>query len=473
MEYELSVGLEVHAELNTKTKIFCGCENRFGAPPNTLVCPVCMGLPGALPVLSEAVLEQAVRMGHALHCDINRVCRLDRKQYFYPDLPKAYQISQDEIPLCSEGFLELTGEGKPVRVRIERIHIEEDAGKLVHAPEGGTLVDYNRCGVPLIEIVTAPDLHAPEQVGWFLEEIRSILRCLGVSDCRMEEGSMRCDVNVSLRPACAAALGARCELKNVATISGAVRAVQCEAARQREILQSGGVIERETRRWDDAENKSLPMRSKEETADYRFFPEPDLGTVVLPEEQVRALLETLPELPADRRRRLCTQYGITPYAAVQLTADPARAGYFEQGMAAGLCTGKELANWILGDLLAMRGLEPGDRFIEPERLAALAALAERGEISRTAGKTLLAALPSSGLAPGELARKMGLLQENDSAALATIAEKVLWENPAPVADYRAGKTKALGFLVGKCMAASGGRGNPAVLRRILTEKLDA
>ena len=466
MEYELSVGLEVHAELNTKTKIFCGCENRFGAPPNTLVCPVCMGLPGALPVLSEAVLAQAVRMGHALHCDINRVCRLDRKQYFYPDLPKAYQISQNEIPLCSEGFLELSGDREPVRIRIERIHIEEDAGKLVHAPDGRTLVDYNRCGVPLIEIVTAPDLHAPEQVGWFLEEIRLILRCLGVSDCRMEEGSMRCDVNVSLRPVGAAALGDRCELKNIATISGAVRAAAYEAARQREILQNGGVIERETRRWDDVQNKSLPMRSKEETADYRFFPEPDLGSVV------RTLLETLPELPADRRRRLCTQYGVSGYAAAQLTADPARAGYFEQGMAAGLCSGKELANWILGDLLAMRGLEPGEPFIEPERLAALAALTEQGKLSRTAGKTLLAALPSSGLSPGELARKMGLLQENDSAALASIAEKVLRDYPVPVADYRAGKTKALGFLVGKCMAASGGRGNPAVLRRILTEMLD-
>lgn len=473
MEYELFVGLEVHAELRTKTKIFCGCENRFGAPPNTLVCPVCMGLPGALPVLNQAVLEQAVRMGHALHCAVNRVCRLDRKQYFYPDLPKAYQISQNEIPLCSGGFLELSGEGETVRVRIERIHIEEDAGKLTHAPDGRTLVDYNRCGVPLIEIVTAPDLHAPEQVGRFLEEIRSILRCLGVSDCRMEEGSMRCDVNVSLRKKGDKALGERCELKNVATISGAVRAVEYEAARQRKILQSGGVIERETRRWDDEGGKSLLMRSKEEMADYRFFPEPDLGTVVLSEEQVQALLAALPELPADRRRRLSRQYGLSAYAAAQLTVDPARADYFEQGMSAGLCSAKELANWMLGDLLANRGLEPGDHYIAPERLAALAELAERGEISRTAGKTLLAALPSSGKTPGELARSMGLLQENDSGALSAIVEKVLREHPAPVEEYRMGKTKVLGFLVGKCMAASGGRGNPAVLRQLLAEKLDA
>ena len=475
MEYELSVGLEVHAELNTKTKIFCGCENRFGAPPNTLVCPVCMGLPGALPVLSEAVLAQAVRMGHALHCDINRVCRLDRKQYFYPDLPKAYQISQNEIPLCSEGFLELSGDREPVRIRIERIHIEEDAGKLIHSESfSGSLVDLNRCGVPLIEIVSEPDMRSAHEAKAYLDSIRAILQYLDISDCKMQEGSIRCDVNVSVMPEGAAQFGTRCEMKNVNGFSAVERAIEYEARRQMEILEAGGTISQETRRWDDLAGKNYLLRSKEDAQDYRYFPEPDLGAIVVPEELLEALRATIPELPGAKLLRYMKETGLPFFDANLLCENPDKADYFEKCLALGLCQPKAVSNWLLGDvsrILNEKNKAIADTRLTPEKLCQMIALIEKKTISNTAGKTVLEEIIWSDKTPGDVVKEKGLAQISDTSALEAIVQSVIDANQKVVADFHGGKTNALGFLVGQCMRQSKGQGNPAIIRELLEKAL--
>jgi aspartyl-tRNA(Asn)/glutamyl-tRNA(Gln) amidotransferase subunit B len=475
-QFETVIGLEVHAELNTASKIYCSCKNAFSREPNTQICPVCMGLPGALPVLNKKVVDYAIRMGHALHCRIRSVSRQDRKNYFYPDLPKAYQISQAQFPLCENGFLEIEADGIQRRVGIARIHIEEDAGKLLHDSEcTGTLVDFNRCGVPLIEIVTQPDLRSSSEAKTFLDAIKFILRYLNISDCRMQEGSIRCDVNVSVRPVGSTEYGTRCEMKNVNSFSAAVRGIAYEAQRQIAILEAGGIVEQETRRWDDAAGRSVPMRSKEDAHDYRYFPEPDLLSIVVDEARVRMLYESLPELPDARIRRYCREYGITREDAVQLAETPERAAYFDTCVMQAQCSARSICNWLLADAAKYTndtGIPISDTCMTPQRLTALIAAVEEGQISNSAGKTVFQEVLRQDKEPAQLITALGLQQNSDSAALAQLIDTVLAANAKSAADYCRGKTNALGYLVGQCMKASGGTANPKLLREILIQKLE-
>lgn len=475
-QFETVIGLEVHAELNTASKIYCSCKNAFSREPNTQICPVCMGLPGALPVLNKKVVDYAIRMGHALHCRIRSVSRQDRKNYFYPDLPKAYQISQAQFPLCENGFLEIEADGIQRRVGIARIHIEEDAGKLLHDSAcTGTLVDFNRCGVPLIEIVTQPDLRSSSEAKAFLDAIKFILRYLNISDCRMQEGSIRCDVNVSVRPVGSTEYGTRCEMKNVNSFSAAVRGIAYEAQRQIAILEAGGIVEQETRRWDDAAGRSVSMRSKEDAHDYRYFPEPDLLSIVVDEARVRMLYESLPELPDAKIRRYCREYGITREEAVQLAETPERAAYFDTCVMQAQCSAQSICNWLLADAAKYTndtGIPISDTCMTPHRLTALIAAVEEGQISNSAGKTVFQEVLRQDKEPAQLIAALGLQQNSDSAALAQLIDTVLAANAKSVADYCRGKTNALGYLVGQCMKASGGTANPKLLREILIQKLE-
>ncbi len=474
--FETVIGLEVHAELNTKTKIFCSCENRFGAEVNTLCCPVCMGLPGTLPVLNQQVVESAVKMGHALNCKINGVTKQDRKNYFYPDLPKAYQISQFDVPLCEHGYLDILVGDDVRRIGVTRIHIEEDAGKLIHDDSfDGTLCDYNRCGVPLIEIVSEPDLRSAEEAKAYLETITTILLYLGISDAKMQEGSVRCDVNVSVRPKGAAEFGTRCEMKNVNSFGAVYRAIVYESERQMEVLASGGTIQQETRRWDDAKNKSIVMRSKEDAQDYRYFPDPDLLTFVVSDEKIAALKASLPELPTAKTLRYVKEFGLQKIDAQLLSVNKARADFFDSCVALGRCEAKTVANWVLGDiakLLNEQRVEITDTALTPEHLVGMIELINKGTISNTAAKTVLEEIMAKDVEPEEVVKEKGLAQISDASALAGIVDKVLADNPKAVADYKKGKTNVAGFLVGQCMRASRGQGNPATLRDMVIEAIE-
>ncbi len=475
-DYEMVVGLEVHAELNTKTKIFCGCKNSFGAAVNTQVCPVCMGFPGTLPVLNGAVVDYAIKMGHALGCTINNLCKQDRKNYFYPDLPKAYQISQFDIPLCSDGKLDILVDGKPVTIGVTRIHIEEDAGKLIHLDKaGGTLVDMNRCGVPLIEIVSEPDFRSTAQVKAYLDTIKLILQYLDISDCKMQEGSIRCDVNVSARKKGDTAFGTRTEMKNVNTFSGAVRAIEYEFARQVEILEAGGSISQETLRWDDQQGRNFPLRSKEDAHDYRYFREPDLPPIVVSPEHVQELKDSLPELPNVKAIRFVGEYGLPMYDAQLLCEARTKAEFFERCV--GLCsaTPKTVSNWVLGDVtkvLNERNCDIADLKLTPENLAEMIDLIEAGTISVTAGKTVLETIVDEDVKPSALVEKLGLKQVSDTAELEGIVSEVLKGNPKAVEDYKKGKTNVTGFLVGQCMRATKGKANPGVLGELVKKLLE-
>ena len=353
MKYEIVVGLEVHAELNTKTKIYCGCKNSFGSMVNSNCCPICTGMPGTLPTLNKSVVDYAVRMGYALHCSINNICKMDRKNYFYPDLPKAYQISQFDIPLCENGYIDaiVDEEGHTKRIGVTRIHIEEDAGKLIHSDDfAGSLVDFNRCGVPLIEIVSEPDMRSSAEAKAYLDTIKATLQYLGISDCKMQEGSIRCDVNVSVRPEGATEFGTRVEMKNVNSFSATVRAIEYEAARQIEILENGGEIHQETRRWDDIAGKNILLRSKEDAQDYRYFPEPDLKTIYVEESRLAELKASIPELPNDKLLRLMKQYKLPYFDANLMAENPDKADYFEAVAVLGRCQPKNISNWLLGDI---------------------------------------------------------------------------------------------------------------------------
>ncbi len=472
--YETVIGLEIHAELNTASKLYCGCRNVFGAAPNTQVCPVCLGLPGALPVLNAAAVDYAIMMGHALGCRIHSLSRQDRKHYFYPDLPKAYQISQAQVPLCEEGCLHFLTEGKETAVRIQRIHIEEDAGKLLHEDSGGTLADYNRCGVPLIEIVTHPDLRSSAEAKACLETVKSILLYLGISDCKMQEGSIRCDVNVSLREAGSTAFGTRCEMKNINSFSAAVRGIEYERKRQTAILEAGGIIEQETRRWDDGKGMSIPMRSKEDAEDYRFFPEPDLPVISVPEERIAALKAALPELPNEKIVRYVHSFGLKPEDAVLLMESPDKCRLFDECTALELCPPGEICKWILGDVskfMNETGRSIPETPITAHRLCRLIACVQNGEISNSAGKRVFQEMLHRDAEPEMLIAELGLVQNSDADALRLLAQEIIAANPQSAADYRRGKTRALGYLVGQCMKASGGRANPGILREIVTEIL--
>ena len=478
MNYETIIGLEVHAELNTKTKIYCGCKNSFGSEVNSNCCPICTGMPGTLPTLNEKVAEYAIRMGYALGCKINNVCKADRKNYFYPDLPKAYQISQFDVPLCEHGHIDaiVDEEGHTKRIGVTRIHIEEDAGKLIHADTfAGSLVDFNRCGVPLIEIVSEPDMRSSAEAKAYLDSIKAILQYLDISDCKMQEGSIRCDVNVSVRPQGQKEFGTRCEMKNVNSFSAVVRAIDYEAKRQISVLEAGGVVRQETRRWDDLEGESYVMRTKEDAQDYRYFPDPDLLTIVIPEEKLEELKASIPELPGAKLLRYMKDYSLPYFDANLLAESVDKAAFFDAAMALGGCQPKNISNWILGDIsriLNEKNLTLAETSLTPEKLCAMVSLIEKATISNTAGKTVLEEIIFSDKTPDDVVKEKGLAQISDSSALEGIVSQVIESNPKVVADYKGGKTNALGFLVGQCMKLSKGQGNPAILRDLLAKALD-
>lgn len=474
--YEIVVGLEVHAELSTKTKIFCGCKNEFGAEVNTNVCPVCMGLPGTLPVLNEQVVEYAIKMGHALNCHINSVTKQDRKNYFYPDLPKSYQISQFDIPLCENGYLDVLVGDEVKRIGVTRIHIEEDAGKLIHdADLGGTLADYNRCGVPLIEIVSEPDIRSADEAKAYLDTIHTTLLYLGISDAKMQEGSVRCDVNVSVRPKGSTEFGTRVEMKNVNSFSAAHRAITYEANRQIDVLSHDGKIEQETRKWDDVKGRSVVLRSKEDAQDYRYFPDPDLLTFVVPQEKIDRLKARLPELPVAKTMRYMSEYGLSKADSELLALDKNVAEFFEKCVGSGKCSAKSVSNWILGDvfkILNERRCSINDLALTAENLSEMISLIEKKTISNAAGKTVFEIIVDADKDPNEIVKEKGLAQVSDTGALAAIVEKVLANNEKAVNDYKSGKTNVVGFLVGQCMKESRGQGNPSILKEMVVAAID-
>lgn len=473
--YELVVGLEVHAELNTASKIYCSCRNAFGMEVNTQCCPVCMGMPGTLPTLNEKVVEYAAKMGYALNCTINSVSKQDRKNYFYPDLPKAYQISQFDIPLCEHGYLDIWVDGEERRIGVTRIHIEEDAGKLIHDDSfTGTLVDFNRCGVPLIEIVSEPDLRSSAEAKAYLDTIKSILEYLNISDCKMQEGSIRCDINVSVHKP-GEPFGTRVEMKNVNTFSGAVRAIEYEAARQVEVLEAGGTISQETRRWDDLKGENVLLRSKEDAQDYRYFPEPDLLTIVLNEEKLKELKESIPELPNKKKVRYIKEMGLPEADAVLLAETKEKSDFFESILAAAPIKAKNAANWVLGDvsrLMNEQNKSINDLNLDPKQIAEIIALIEGNKISSSAGKQVFDEMMKTGKKPAEIVKEKGLEQVSDTSALQAIVDGVVANNQKSITDYKNGKTNALGFLVGQCMKASKGKGNPALMKEMLSKYLE-
>lgn len=474
MEYEIVVGLEVHAELNTRSKIYCNCKNAFGLEVNTQVCPVCMGMPGTLPTLNEKVVEYAVKMGHALGCTINNVSKQDRKNYFYPDLPKAYQISQAEVPLCEHGKLDvMLDDGTVKTIGVTRIHIEEDAGKLLHDESfAGSLVDLNRCGVPLIEIVSEPDMRSSAEAKAYLETIKSILQYINISDCKMQEGSIRCDVNVSVRPKGSDKFGTRCEMKNVNSFSAAVRGIEYEAKRQIEVLENGGTVMQETRRWDDVKGMSISMRSKEDAQDYRYFPEPDLLTIVVPEEKVQAIKESIPELPNVKLMRYVKTLGLNQTDATLIVENLDRAKLMDECIEIGKGTPKSIAKWILADVskyMNDTGKSIHDTPLTAARLCELVAEIEKGTISNSTGKTVFEAVIAEDKDPSVIIKERGLSQNSDTSALEAIAKEVLAANEKSITDFKNGKTNALGYLVGQCMKASKGKANPGLMKEIVTK----
>lgn len=473
MKYEAVIGLEVHAELSTKSKIFCACSTEFGAPINTHTCPVCTGMPGALPVLNKQVVHYAAKMGLATGCTVNRLCKSDRKNYFYPDLPKAYQISQFDVPICENGEVFFYVDGEKKSCRLERIHFEEDAGKLLHDEIDGTVVDFNRCGVPLIEMVTKPDLHSSAEAKEFLEMIKTTLSYLDICDCKMEEGSIRCDINVSIRPEGSTELGTRVEMKNVNTFSGAVRAIDYEIARQIDVVEHGGTIQQETRRWDDVKLKNTVMRTKEDAQDYRYFPDPDLIAVEIDDEWMHQIESEIPELPITRYERYLNEYGMTAMEARQLMDSFAKASMLDQAAASGKIKPKAAANWILSDIskyLNDKGVELGDTKMTSDKLVDLIVLIEKGTISGAAGKKVLKALFETDETAEQIVDRMGLKQVSDEGAILAIVQDVLAKNEKAVADFKAGKN-VTGFLVGQCMKASRGQGNPQIINKLLAQEL--
>jgi aspartyl-tRNA(Asn)/glutamyl-tRNA(Gln) amidotransferase subunit B len=478
MRFEPVIGLEIHAHLRTASKIFCGCSTAFGAPPNTQVCPVCLGLPGALPVVNRTAVDYAIRAGLALGCRINRTSVFARKNYFYPDLPKGYQISQYEQPLASAGVLEYVSADGPKRVGITRVHMEEDAGKSLHEgfsdSDRKTYVDFNRSSVPLIEIVTEPDLRSAADAAEFFGRLRAILVWLGVNDGNMEEGSLRCDANVSVRPAGSATLGTKAEVKNLNSFRFLQKALEFEIDRQIEVIASGGRVAQETRLWDAASGVTLSMRGKEEAHDYRYFPEPDLPPVVLDEARVAAIRDAMPELPDARRRRFVDAYGLPEYDAGQLTQVRATSDFFEAAVTAGAAP-KAVSNWMMGELaraLNASGRDLADSPITPDRLAGLLSLVEKGTISVAIAKGVFEKMFASGRGADEIVRAEGLSQIDDESQLREIIAAALASSADAVAQYRAGKASAFGFLVGQVMKATGGKANPKRVNDLLKKALD-
>lgn len=477
MSFETIIGLEIHAELKTKSKIFCGCSTEFASEPNANTCPVCLGHPGTLPVLNGEAVRLAVKAGMALGCKVNYLNRFDRKNYFYPDLPKAYQVSQYDMPVCTDGAVEFECGGRHVKVRINRVHLEEDAGKLIHLEdEPCSLVDYNRAGIPLIEIVTEPDMRSPLEAVTFMRMLKSILEYCDISDCRMEQGSLRCDANISVRPAGQKEFGTKVELKNINSFRELQKALEKEEKRQIELYRFGEShkIIQETRRWDSGKGRTVSMRSKEEAHDYRYFPEPDLPPVIIDETVVFAVKDSLPELPMEKYRRFTQEYGLSGDDADILTGDRYLSEYFEDTVREGAAP-KAAANWVLGDMLRMineSGISSREIPVEPACLRRLISMVEEGKISNTAGREVFREMFINGGSPEEIVEKKGLSQISSEDAILELVRKVIADNPKSVADYRGGKTKAIGFLVGQVMKESKGRANPAMVNELLAKELE-
>lgn len=474
MNYQTVVGLEVHVELATKTKIFCGCTTEFGGEPNTHVCPVCSGMPGVLPVLNKKVVEYAVRAGLALNCDITRVNKFDRKNYFYPDLPKAYQVSQLYLPVCRNGKVEIEVDGVKKYIGIHEIHMEEDAGKLVHDPwDDCTLVDYNRCGVPLLEIVSEPDFRSADEVTAYLTKLRDILMYLGVSDCKMQEGSMRADVNISVMPVGSSKLGTRTELKNMNSFKAIYRAINYESARQTELLENGGKVIQETRRWDANKDATFAMRSKENAQDYRYFPEPDLLPVEISEEWIENTKKTMPELPEAKRARYVSEYGLSEYDAGVLTSDRDIARVFEGVVAKG-GSPREACNMVTGEMMKLMSETstlPEELNIDAGKIAALIKMVADGKINRNTAKDVFAEVFRYGADPVRYVEENGLGMLNDISLVESTIDDVIANNPKSIEDYKNGKEKAFGFLVGQTMKTLNGRADPQTVNDILKKKL--
>ncbi len=473
-QYETVIGLEVHVELATKTKIFCGCSTAFGGAPNTHTCPVCTGMPGSLPVLNKQVVEYAMAVGLATNCQIHQFCKFDRKNYFYPDNPQNYQISQLYLPICHDGGIEIeTSAGKKV-IGIHEIHMEEDAGKLIHDEwEDCTLVDYNRSGVPLIEIVSEPDMRSAEEVIAYLDKLRLIVQYLGASDCKLQEGSMRADVNLSVREAGAKEFGTRTEMKNLNSFKAIGRAIEGERARQIELLEEGKKVIQETRRWDDNKEYSYPMRSKEDAHDYRYFPDPDLVPVIISDEWLQEVRDRQPELRTEKLERYKKEFDIPAYDADILTGSKRLADLFEETTA--LCgKPKKVSNWLMGEtlrLLKEEGKEPEDLSFTPQHLASLIELLDAGTINQTVAKEVFEKIYYEDVDPQVYVEEHGLKMVNDDNLLRTVVEGVIAANPQSVADYKGGKEKALGFLVGQTMKQMKGKANPGAVNKMLKELL--
>jgi aspartyl-tRNA(Asn)/glutamyl-tRNA(Gln) amidotransferase subunit B len=472
--FEAVIGLEVHAQLLTRSKVFCGCSADFGGEPNTRVCPICLGFPGVLPVLNRKALEFTIRTALALNCKIARFSKFDRKNYFYPDLPKNYQISQYDMPISYDGYLDIEVDGETRRIGIIRVHLEEETGKNIHlADEEKSLVDFNRTGVPLIEIVSKPDIRSPEEAKEYLMRLRDILMYIDVCNGNMEEGSFRCDANVSVRPVGSPELGTKTEVKNMNSFKNVQRALEYEIRRQVELIKAGKKVVQETRLWDVEAGVTRPMRTKEYAHDYRYFPEPDLVLMEIDPEWVEEIRRSLPELPAQRLERFIRDYNIPEYDARILTSRKALADYFERCVQC-FPKPKVVSNWIMVDILgalSARGMEIEEFPIPPERLADLLKLVEDGTINQRTAKDVFSEMLDTGKGPEEIVRSKGLTQISDEGTIAEIVEKVLAENMDAVESYRKGKEKAFGFLVGQVMRETRGKANPQIVNRILKEKI--
>ena len=474
-QYETVIGLEVHIELATKTKIFCGCSTEFGGAPNTHTCPVCTGMPGSLPVLNKQVVEYAMAIGLATNCKITQVCKFDRKNYFYPDNPQNYQISQLYLPIARDGYVEIeSGSGKK-KVRIHEMHMEEDAGKLVHDEWDDTsLVDYNRSGVPLVEIVSEPDMRSAEEVIAYLEKLRMIVQYLGASDCKLQEGSMRADVNLSVREVGAEEFGTRTEMKNLNSFSAIARAIEGEMERQIDLIEDGKKVVQETRRWDDDKEYSYPMRSKEDAQDYRYFPEPDLAPIVISDEWLDEIRSRQPEFRDEKQARYKEQFGLPEYDINIITENKTLTDLFESCIELGAAA-KEVSNWIMGDIMRLlkeKEMEASDIHFSPENLVKMIQMIESGAINRKVAKKVFEAIFDEDVDPEVYVEENGLKTVNDEGALRKVIEEIVANNPKSVEDYKAGKKKAMGFFVGQTMRAMKGKADPAMVNQILKEILD-
>ncbi|MFQ5991429.1 MAG: Asp-tRNA(Asn)/Glu-tRNA(Gln) amidotransferase subunit GatB [Nitrospiraceae bacterium] len=474
MAYEVVIGLEVHAQLLTRSKMFCACGTTFGLPPNTQTCPICLGMPGTLPVINQQAVELAIRTGLALNCTIRSQNRFARKNYFYPDLPKGYQISQYEAPICEEGWVDTTVAGEPKRVRIRRAHLEEDAGKNIHeGGAGSSWVDLNRAGTPLLEIVTEPDMRSSDEVVSYLKTLREILMYLDVCDGNMEQGSLRCEPNLSLRPAGQREFGTKVELKNINSFKYVKDALEYEFMRQSKVLDEGGKISQETRLWDVERNVTVAMRSKEEAHDYRYFPDPDLVPLSISSDWIHEVQQTVPELPAVRQKRFVADYRIPEYDAGVLTASRALADYYETSVKQ-FNQPKTVSNWVINELLRelnSTGTSAEASPVSPERLVGLLMLVDNGTVSLKAAREVFPAFYASDVSAEELVKAKGLTQVSDEGALEKIVDEVVTKNPTQVAQYRGGKETVLGFFVGQVMKATDGKANPGKVNELLKRKL--